>query len=637
MSFFANQSFRKINICILCLLLTCLILGGSLFALVPSAEQSAVEATVSKLLSSQSLPEKFSTATETDANMDWFALGYASVRPAEGASKYASLLRSTVNESDAVHTKSVTDNCRMGLVLSALDPVNSSTYIRSVLDNCASRGNLYSYIYGLLLADSRHYEFSLRDETVSHLVDTQLPDGGWSMTGKAPSDTDTTAAVLTALAPYASEQAVQTSINTALSWLKTKRLDSGDFPNFFGQATSESTSQILIALCALHKDPVTYFDDGKPDLISVLEGYKQTSGAFSHTKGAGANTIATYQALHGLAAYIRFTTTGQSFFDFTTKAPQETECDTDTETETKSDPESETISGSESATETVHGVESESATSHAESETIHEIDSDQHTETTQPADETTDASETPSQNEDTRTETVPVSQNESSESFSSTDDHAPSKNKPGQGVPFKWILVGIIGLLGGLAVVVLVVTHHASPKRLIPILIITIGAILAVIFFLNIESVNQHFGEDQTESSESDTSSASVTIEIRCYNALPYRDKLLIDLPEDGIILSKTTVNITEGTSVWDVLDIATRKAGIVTVHRGGRTGAYVEAIAGLYEQACGDLSGWVYVVNGIQPSVGCGSYICEDGDEIYWVYSCTLGTDVNEGGYDWR
>ena len=49
------------------------------------------------------------------------------------------------------------------------------------------------------------------------------------------------------------------------------------------------------------------------------------------------------------------------------------------------------------------------------------------------------------------------------------------------------------------------------------------------------------------------------------------------------------------------------------------------------YEYDFGDLSGWVYHVNGISPSRGCGDYVLSDGDRIEWLYTCELGHDLDE------
>ena len=81
------------------------------------------------------------------------------------------------------------------------------------------------------------------------------------------------------------------------------------------------------------------------------------------------------------------------------------------------------------------------------------------------------------------------------------------------------------------------------------------------------------------------------------------------------------TLTLEEGSTVYDAL-IAT---GVST--SGNST--YVRSIGGLSEFDCGDLSGWMYSVNGVYPNYSCGSYVLEDGDTIIWIYTCDLGNDL--------
>ena len=57
----------------------------------------------------------------------------------------------------------------------------------------------------------------------------------------------------------------------------------------------------------------------------------------------------------------------------------------------------------------------------------------------------------------------------------------------------------------------------------------------------------------------------------------------------------------------------------------------YIEGINYLYEFDGGNLSGWMYKVNGWFPNYGCSSYYLSDGDVIEWVYTCDLGKDVGD------
>lgn len=47
----------------------------------------------------------------------------------------------------------------------------------------------------------------------------------------------------------------------------------------------------------------------------------------------------------------------------------------------------------------------------------------------------------------------------------------------------------------------------------------------------------------------------------------------------------------------------------------------YVSSINGLAQMEHGQMSGWLYAVNGWEPGVGCGSYYLNDGDFVYWHY----------------
>lgn len=58
---------------------------------------------------------------------------------------------------------------------------------------------------------------------------------------------------------------------------------------------------------------------------------------------------------------------------------------------------------------------------------------------------------------------------------------------------------------------------------------------------------------------------------------------------------------------------------------------AYIEGINQIYEFDCGSESGWMYKVNGWFPNYGCSQYKVSDGDNIAWVYTCDLGTDVGD------
>ncbi len=111
-------------------------------------------------------------------------------------------------------------------------------------------------------------------------------------------------------------------------------------------------------------------------------------------------------------------------------------------------------------------------------------------------------------------------------------------------------------------------------------------------------------------------------------------DKLEL-VPSNGVILAPTKVTFYEGESVFDVLQRVCKENNIhleaswTPVYNS----AYIEGINNLYEFDCGELSGWMYSVNGWYPNYGCSRYQLADGEVVEWRYTCDLGRDV---GCDW-
>ena len=125
------------------------------------------------------------------------------------------------------------------------------------------------------------------------------------------------------------------------------------------------------------------------------------------------------------------------------------------------------------------------------------------------------------------------------------------------------------------------------------------------------------------------------TISISCSTILSNMDQCKEPkkeyVPDNGVILSTTTVTFTEGESVFDVLQRVCRDNSIHMeyIWTDIYNSAYVEGIANLYEFNVGSLSGWMYKVNGWFPNYGCSRYQLKDGDVVCWEYTCDLGADV--------
>ena len=125
------------------------------------------------------------------------------------------------------------------------------------------------------------------------------------------------------------------------------------------------------------------------------------------------------------------------------------------------------------------------------------------------------------------------------------------------------------------------------------------------------------------------------TISISCETILDNMDRCdpsKVDLvPQDGWILAPISVTFYEGESVFNVLQRVCKQQRIHMEFENTPiyNSAYIEGIHNLYEFDVGELSGWMYHVNGWFPNYGCSRYALKDGDEICWVYTCDLGNDV--------
>lgn len=131
-------------------------------------------------------------------------------------------------------------------------------------------------------------------------------------------------------------------------------------------------------------------------------------------------------------------------------------------------------------------------------------------------------------------------------------------------------------------------------------------------------------------------------LSVRCDTILANMSKLNPEkaslVPPGGVIFPETEVVFYKGESVLNVLsrEMKKNKIHLEFVNVPMYNSAYIEGIANLYERDCGELSGWMYKVNGYFHNYGSSRYILKDGDRVEWIYTCDLGNDIG-GGYSPR
>lgn len=397
-------------------------------------------------------------------------------------------------------------------------------------------------IYGLmLLSGYPPTRDAILQQAIASLLDRQLADGGFAVSG-TDADVDVTAMALRALAPWYRQTegtgkqgtveipeeylaAVRKSVERGLDFLSGVQLEDGSFESY-GSRTSESTSQVILALVALGLDPLSADDFIKNgnSLYDDLMRYQCSDGGFAHTPGAASNDMATSQAFCALMAIRK------------------------------------NLGGANPG--------------------VYEV------------------------------------------SVGSTQDTKTAE--PGGIWDYRVILSAGMVIAALLYLFICIRGKHMTKNRLISLICI-LAAGISVVWLIRIQTREEY---RNSGISDEQTENITVAIQIRCDTVAGRKAYI----PQDGVILARTQMEVPDGTSVFEVLQEACRLYDIQLEYEGGSGSGsfvYVEGINYLYEYDFGDLSGWMYQVDGEFPSVGSGEYRPADQQEIVWVYTQELGKDV--------
>ena len=148
--------------------------------------------------------------------------------------------------------------------------------------------------------------------------------------------------------------------------------------------------------------------------------------------------------------------------------------------------------------------------------------------------------------------------------------------------------------------------------------VLVLAASLFLIYHTNIEKPTDYYSGDYEISGET----IECDLEITCYNIAGQKDYV----PKDGVILERTTITIGKGMTAMDQLAIAARKYQIQLDLKPD----YVMAIGYIYEKEFGDMSGWMYKVNGESASVNATSMVLKDGDFVEWYFTTYLEPETD-------
>lgn len=186
---------------------------------------------------------------------------------------------------------------------------------------------------------------------------------------------------------------------------------------------------------------------------------------------------------------------------------------------------------------------------------------------------------------------------------------------------YRVIVTLIFIILALIVCLVFFFTGKRHPKNFLAVLIV-LAAAVCFVFLIKIESAKDYYGGETAKGEIVGT----VTMTIRCDTVAGKEEHI----PADGVILPVTSFDIDADDTVYDILTEAARAYEIHIDKKGAQGLVYVSGIGYLYEFDYGDLSGWIYEVNGERADVGCDGYLLSDGDEIVWAYTLTLGKDFS-------
>jgi len=149
-----------------------------------------------------------------------------------------------------------------------------------------------------------------RQKLIDYIVDGQLADGGWALSGNA-ADPDMTGMALAALAPYQSQKKVKSAISDGIECLSKLQNSDGTYSTY-GDKTAESCAQVIRGLVRCGVNPNTdsrFKKNGRSAVDGLLSFYDEKVHGFRHVNEASGgyqaevNQMATEQAFYALAEY----------------------------------------------------------------------------------------------------------------------------------------------------------------------------------------------------------------------------------------------------------------------------------------------------------------------------------------------
>ena len=252
---------------------------------------------------------------------EWMVIAMTRAGQACPAGYYDNVIKfvkENINDKEQLHRAKSTENSRVILALTAagydVTNVDGHNLLKGLTDmSYVKKQGINGPIWALIAFDSHSYEIPAggdvtREKLIQTILDAQLSDGGWNLSGQT-ADPDMTGMALQALAPYCKSRSntdVQAAVDKALECLSRIQHDNGGYGSIDG-VCAESCAQVIVALTSLGIDPETdsrFIKNG----ISVVDAmclYAVNGGGFAHVPGGKLNGMATEQSQYALVSCMR--------------------------------------------------------------------------------------------------------------------------------------------------------------------------------------------------------------------------------------------------------------------------------------------------------------------------------------------
>ena len=538
-------------------------------------------------------------------------------------------------------------------------------YVKKTVNEEIGELGIMSNIFGLhLITNGYSSSKYTADEVIEKLLSEQYDDGGWALnTTVGTSDVDITAMTVQCLAPYyKSNSSVKAAVDKALALLSSKQYDDGGYKSYYSDKNPESAAQVIVALTSLGINPMTdsRFIKNENSAVDFMLSYKATDHGFSHTSGGAYNLSATTQVLYSLVSIYRMQNGMGRLYDLNAGVkvviPEETTAPVTAKPTTAAKPASSgggaPVTPGTTKAATTKQTQPAAKTTQPVSRTKREIthrttapktqndvtsvtkakakDKTKTERTTAGGKTTTAKTVTPEIIENTVYDPTTAYYTESTVPQAETPEPETSQSvneKDDSRISLKTACVIAVWLLALAASAVLLAKGNRKIVNFVVIAAVA-GVVTAGVSISDIQRPDDYYSVEEITSS-ADT--ITVTMSIDCKTVAGRGDEKIT--PSDGIILEKTEFTLPEGSTAYDCLIYASKKYKIqiedsskmLNDHRS----AYIAGINYLFEFDYGEMSGWMFSVNGSFGDVGCGEYTLSEGDNIEWRYTTNIGDDL--------